>query len=139
MTPALALLSIIALVVLAGVAAFVFQRRGAKVREVATTEHVDPEDFGVSQLGKLGTVVQFSTEYCSRCPGVRRQLENLVSARSGIDLIHVDVTADAALATKYQLLQTPTVLLIAKDGRPTTRLSGAITTHDLSSALERLS
>ena len=37
------------------------------------------------ELGKKATILQFKTEYCSICPGVKRQINELIKNDKGID------------------------------------------------------
>ncbi len=127
MTPVAAGIAILLLVLVALGLGLVLRRRGPRVRTVAGDERVDPAELGAPSLGEVGTVVQFSTAYCTRCPGTQRLLTDLVRDRDGITFLHVDVTEDPRLATKYRLLQTPTVLFVDAAGRPRTRVSGTVT------------
>lgn len=136
MTPPVALAAVLALLALASVLGAFLKRRGGRVREVDSGARIDPVDFGATEFGADGSVVQFSTEYCARCPGVRRQLSELVRDRAALTFLHVDVTDDPGLARKYGLLQTPTVLLIDGSGAPRAHLSGPLSRATLTHALE---
>lgn len=127
MSPLAAGLAILALLLIALGLGLVLQRRRARVRTIADGARVDPTELGAAALGDVGTVVQFSTEYCARCPGTKRLLSELVSEQDGVTFLHVDVTHNPHLASKYHLLQTPTVLFVDAAGRPRTRVSGAVT------------
>lgn len=127
MSPLTAGIAILALLVIALGLGAALQRRRARVRTITHGDRVDPTELGAADLGEVGTVVQFSTEYCARCPGTERLLSELVSDRDGVAFLHVDVTHNSHLAKKYHLLQTPTVLFIDAAGRPRTRVSGVVT------------
>lgn len=120
-------LAIAVLVVLSTVLAVLLTRRGARVKALSGQNRVDPAEFGAVQLGAVGTVVQFSTEYCARCPGAERLLHDLVSRQDGVTFLHVDVTHNPHLVKKYRVLQTPTVLFIDDEGTQRTRVSGIVT------------
>lgn len=139
MDPLVALIWIIALLAAATVLGFLLRRRSSSVKRGNGTELIEPTDFGLEQFGPAGAVIQFSTEFCSRCPGVQRQLTELTGEQPGIQFQHLDVTNRADLANKYQLLQTPTVLTIAPDGKLQERLSGALSRQQLSEAVHELS
>lgn len=137
MSPLAGAAAILALLFVALLAGVLLRRRGARVREITEGARIDPAELGATALGSAGAVVQFSTEFCARCPGVRRTLAELVSARDSLAYIHVDVTDKPSLAKKYGLLQTPTVLLVGADGVPNARLSGTLTRKVLAEAIER--
>lgn len=135
MPPLVALAALAALLVLATALGLLLQRRGASVREEQRDARLLPSELGIDGFDAQGTVVQFSTEFCARCPSVRRTLAELVAERDSLEFVHVDVTDRPELAQKYRLLQTPTVLLLDADGAPKTRLSGQLTRALLSDAL----
>lgn len=138
MSPLVALTVIVGLLTLATVSGLLLKRRTGRVRSVTSGCAVKPEDFGLTHFGSGGSVVQFSTEYCARCPGVRRQIGELLQNRSTVTFAHVDVTHQPELAKKYDLMQTPTVLIIEAGGRQRTRLSGPLTRSTLETALTQL-
>ena len=138
MTPQSAFAVILGVVLLALTAALLLRRRGARVRDVSAQERIDPAVLGVHRLGGAGTIVQFSTEYCARCPGTERLISELVRDETDVSFVHVDVTRDPALVTKFNLLQTPTVLFIDATGRPRTRLSGVLSRTILTQELATL-
>ena len=114
--------ALLAATVLAGL---LLRRRDGRAVPVHGDRHVDPADL-MRPLGARATVVQFSTEFCSRCPGVRRLLSQRVDAAAGVDFVHVDLTHDPELAARFGVLQTPTILFIDAAGRPSARLSGQL-------------
>ena len=136
MTPLTAFAAILALLLVALVIGTLLRRRGPRVRAITDGGLVDLADFGGAGRGAAGAVVQFSTEYCTRCPSVRRTLAALVEDRRSLDFVHVDVTDRPDLARKYRLLQTPTVLLVDAGGTPRARLSGPLSRAALSDALD---
>lgn len=83
------------------------------------------------QLGTEATLLQFSTEFCSRCPGTRRLLSSLTQAssdypeRQAVAHIDVDLTNRPDLARRFNILQTPTTLILDRDGVVTMRIGGA--------------
>lgn len=137
-------LIVLAALILVATGLGVLAKRGAeRTRRVADAAAVDHASLGIAELGERATVVQFSTELCSRCPGVQRTITSLVEGQPGVEFVHVDVTHRPDLADAFKLLQTPTVLLLDESGRAQTRLSGAISrqtlTHELASLTGGLS
>ncbi|WP_400993374.1 thioredoxin family protein [Agromyces sp. GXQ0307] len=86
----------------------------------------DAERLGLDDdaLGTGATLVQFSTEFCSRCPGTARALAELASEYDGVRHVDVDLTHRRDLAHAFSVTQTPTVLLLGADGRATARAAG---------------
>ncbi|MBO1901367.1 thioredoxin family protein [Leucobacter weissii] len=139
MTPIAALGLVLALLAVAAVVGWLLARRGPRVRALDAGdggEGIDPHEFGAEEFGLTGTVVQFSTVYCTRCPATRRTISQLVEHRPGVDFVHVDVTDQPDLASKYRLTQTPTVLILDGAGVARTRLSGTIDRATLTRELD---
>lgn len=85
------------------------------------------------------TLVQFSTEYCSRCPGVARTLAVLADDHDAdVRHVEIDLTHDAALADRFHVRQTPTVLVIDATGRTAGRIAGVPRVDELRSLIDDL-
>ncbi|MBK0422536.1 thioredoxin family protein [Leucobacter sp. CSA2] len=139
MDPLAGAAGVAALVSLATLIGLVLRRRSSRVkRGDGSGQALDPADFGLDRFGPAGAVVQFSTEFCSRCPGVQRHLSALSGQHASLQFLHLDVTRKPEVATKYRLLQTPTVLTIGSDGILRSRLSGALTREQLAAAVNEL-
>jgi thiol-disulfide isomerase/thioredoxin len=80
--------------------------------------------FAVKELGKSATLLQFSTEYCGQCPGVRRSLSQIEYRTGGVLHAEVDLTDRLDLAAKFNISQTPTVFILNPKGEVTFRVSG---------------
>jgi thiol-disulfide isomerase/thioredoxin len=93
---------------------------------------------GLDRLAPTGTLVQFSTEFCSSCPGTRRLLTRVAEDREGIGYVDVDLTRDPDLARRLRILQTPTVFVLDRRGRVTTRFGGSPRPGDLRAVLDEL-
>lgn len=138
----LALVATLALAAIALTAGLVVRARSGRARAVSG-ERVDAEALGIHPLtgpafGDGATLVQFSTEFCARCPGVHRALDALAAEREGVRVIEVDLTHRADLARRHGVLQTPTVLVVDAAGAVTSRLSGAVRPTDVAAALDAL-
>ena len=138
MTPTDALIGLAALVVAAAVIGVVLRTRKARVREIAAADSLSPADLGATAWGESGTVVQFSTVHCARCPGAGRLIRDLLEQRPRVEFVEVDLTDDPDLARTFRVVQTPTVLLLDSAGRPRTRLSGTLTRATITEALDAL-
>ncbi len=87
-------------------------------------EVVQPERLGADSLGEAATILQFSTERCARCPGVHRTLSQVADERDGVRHLDVDLTHRPDIARHFRVLQTPTTLILDRDGAIQTRFGG---------------
>lgn len=83
---------------------------------------LDFNKFG--SLGSLGTLIQFSTEYCAICPASKRILNEISSTNPAINFIEIDAEENFELAKKLSVLATPTVLILDDAGDEIARFSG---------------
>ncbi len=134
----LALLAVGTLVALTTIVGVVFRRRQGRARTVDSVEVVDPRLLGADRLGTEATLVQFSTEMCSRCPGVHRLLSQVAGAREGVEHLDVDLTHRPDLAQHFRVLQTPTTLVLDRRGAIRTRFGGPPERAAVEDALNRL-
>lgn len=93
-------------------------------RHLDPSEVVEPERLGAESLGERATLLQFSTELCGRCPGVHRTLEAIAGAREGVLHLDIDLTHRPDIAKHFHVLQTPTTLILDRDGVIQTRFGG---------------
>lgn len=105
------------------VAGLLLRRRDGRAVVVHGDRHVDPADL-MRPLGSQATLVQFSTEFCARCPQVRRMLGSVADERAGVVLAEVDLTSRSDLAARYKVLSTPTTLVVDPEGRIRSRFTG---------------
>lgn len=120
----IALVVIAALVAVSVVAGVVFRRTQGRARTVDSAEIVDPRRLGADALGEEATLLQFSTEMCSRCPGVHRMLSEVADGREGVRHLDVDLTHRPDIAQHFRVLQTPTTLVLDRHGAIRTRFGG---------------
>lgn len=120
----LALLAIAALVVVATAVGLLARARQGRARAVDSAEVVDPRRLGADALGEEATLLQFSTEMCSRCPQVHRMLSEVADARDGVRHLDVDLTHRPDIAQHFRVLQTPTTLVLDRRGIVRTRFGG---------------
>lgn len=135
-------LLLLALGTVAGVAYRLLRGRG---RELIRPEKIDlnrlpTEKNGVptKQLGKHATLIQFSTEYCGQCPGVRRQLSQLEYRMGGISFLEVDITGRMDIAAHFGISQTPTVLVLNANSELVYRVGGVPNMKLLNEELTKL-
>src|SRR5690606_39233249 len=128
----LALVVLVAAVILAGV---IWRVRDGRRRD-GSSAAVDLSDLGVAP-GRV-SLVQFSTETCTRCPQVRRMLQGVAAEHGGVDHVDVDLTHRPDLARRHRVLSTPTTFLIGPDDSLIARCNGAPRRADIESALADL-
>ncbi|WP_217183640.1 thioredoxin family protein [Streptomyces sp. AC495_CC817] len=133
MSPASALLIAGALVALAVVAGIVLRvldgrrRRGGHL--LFDAAHAS------APLGDRATLVQFSTEFCARCPQVRRMLGAVAAEHEGLAHVEVDLTHSPELSARYRVLQTPTTFVVDGSGAVRARFHGVPHRHALADAI----
>lgn len=125
------------LAVTIGVGGFVRWRQN-KPRNVDPGEVVDPQRFGADALGEQATLLQFSTEMCSRCPGVHRTLGQVAGGRDGVLHLDIDLTHRPDIAKHFHVLQTPTTLILDRNGVVQTRFGGTPSRHAVELELARV-
>lgn len=101
-------------------------------------EVVDPRRFGAPGRGELATLLQFSTEMCSRCPGVHRTLGAIAQEQPGVVHLDVDLTHRPDIAQHFNILQTPTTFILDRDGIIQTRFGGTPSRHVVELELARV-
>ncbi|MFB9642582.1 TlpA family protein disulfide reductase [Agromyces lapidis] len=115
-----------ALVAVATVAGLVW--RAAQGRAVrGSGARVRPDELGAAAdgFGEQATLVQFSTEFCGRCPAAARLLGAIAADEPGTRHVEIDLTHRADLAARFGISQTPTTLLLDADGVVRARIGGA--------------
>ena len=117
--------------------AFLQWRQNRPQRHISH-EVVQPERLGADGLGEFATLLQFSTELCARCPGVHRTLASVADGHPGVLHLNVDLTHRPDIAKHFHVLQTPTTLILDKDGAVQTRFGGAPSREVLELELARL-
>lgn len=101
-------------------------------------EVVQPERLGADGLGERATLLQFSTDLCARCPGVHRTLAAVADSHPGVRHLDVDLTHRPDIARHFHVLQTPTTLILDRDGAIQTRFGGAPSREVVELELNRL-
>ncbi|GAB3604280.1 thioredoxin family protein [Microbacterium aureliae] len=112
-------------------------RQGRPQRHIPH-EVIEPQRLGADSLGESATLLQFSTEMCTKCPGVHRLLSSVAEGREGVRHLDIDVTHRPDIAKHFHVLQTPTTLVLDRDGVVQTRFGGAPTRDVLELELTRL-
>ncbi len=122
MHPLLVVAVILALVAVATALGFAWRSQQGRVR--VGDERIVSID-GVP-LGERATLLQFSTEVCSPCRATARVLGALADRTRAVEHVDLDVTHRPELAARYRVLQTPTTLILDRDGAVKARIGGAV-------------
>jgi thiol-disulfide isomerase/thioredoxin len=149
MDPLAGLVALVALPVLATVAGLAWRARQGRVRRSArpvagaadaagTASTVTALGLDPAALGDRVTLVQFSTEFCSRCPATARELTAIAGDYEGVRHVEIDLTRDAALADRFHVTQTPTTLVLDARGEQTARIGGAPRTREVRQLLDSI-
>lgn len=141
----ISLIAPIALVALASVAGIAYKLLSGRGHKVKSKDVIDLVKLGatnnshpMTQLGKKATLVQFTTEYCGQCPGVRRTLSQLAYRTGGLEFCEVDITNRLDVAARFSISQTPTVFLLDAQGKLVFRVGGVPKMKQLNEELVKL-
>ncbi|HEY7796155.1 MAG TPA: thioredoxin family protein [Microbacteriaceae bacterium] len=116
------LYSALGLIAITLVIGFGYKYKGIEALGVVPSRVELEKIIGVEASASGAEVLLFTTEMCSKCPQVRKNLQT-----KNVNFAEIDVTDRLDLASKLQIKQTPTVLVIGQNGEIKTRLSGSIT------------
>ena len=75
-------------------------------------------------LGERATLLQFSSAFCAPCRATRRILAEVAGMIEGVAHVEIDAESRLDLVRELNMLRTPTVLVLAGDGRIIRRASG---------------
>ncbi|MGW0876234.1 thioredoxin family protein [Streptomyces sp. NPDC002740] len=87
------------------------------------------------ELGERATLVQFSSAFCAPCRATRRVLGEVAGVVPGVTHIEIDAEAHLDLVREFDILKTPTVLVLDADGRIVRRATGQPRKADVLAAL----
>ena len=93
--------------------------------------------FGI--LGQRATLIQFSTQFCSTCPGSKKILNQIASDDLTIGFIEIDAEQNIELAKKLSILSTPTILITDHAGEELARITGKPSKKVIESYLDSIS
>ena len=129
------LLGLIALVAVLGL---IWKAKTGTAKVVASGERVDLVELGIAKNGKPVTTLdtrvtflQFSTDFCTYCGPTAKMLQTLERSDPNVTHLEVNVTERLDLVKKYNILQTPTTLVLDKDANILSRIGGPPKAHTL--------
>jgi len=83
------------------------------------------------------TVIDFWAAWCGPCRAMALQFEKAAELRPQYRFAKVDVDAEPALASRFQIRSIPT-LIVLRDGEPVAAQAGVIPANALVEALDRI-
>ena len=128
------LIVVAALVALATALGFGHRALNGRARQLAKAVDL-PADV---VLGRHATLLQFSTEVCSPCRATHTVLDAVASDRDGISHVDLDLTHRPDLASQFNILQTPTTLILDASGTVRARIGGAPQRATVVAELDRI-
>ena len=138
MTPEVRLLVVAGIFAVALLIGVLWKFSSGRARLIRDGKQVDLAELGVvkngkpvTEFGSRITFLQFSSEVCSQCVQTARILGELETQSEDVLHIEVDITNRLDLASKYQVLQTPTTLILDRRGVVKSRIGGAPKTSTL--------
>lgn len=136
---------VIGLAIVAAIAGLIWRNRTGKSKSVRDGGIVNLKELAalkdgnlVSKYGRKTTFIQFSSEYCTQCTQTARLLSELEKADDGILHVEIDITNRLELAKKFNVLQTPTTLVLDSKGRIKSRIGGAPKVSVIQQELEEI-
>ena len=124
---------IIGLLALSVAAGLIWRARTGRAKQVTKGEIINLAEIGavkngqpVTKFGQKVTFLQFSSEFCTACRQTAKLYSELEKVHPEILHIEVDITNRVDLANKFNILQTPTTLVLDSRGRVTSRIGGAV-------------
>jgi hypothetical protein len=136
MSPLTALLFVAGLVVVAAAGGVVATRRPGRARRVAAGS-LDIGGLGIPR-GEGATLVLFSTEFCARCPSVKRMLRSVADGWDDLAFAEVDLTHRREVASGLHILQTPTTFILDATGQVRARFGGVVAREALVAELDQI-
>ena len=111
----------------------VFRKLNSKVSQTEFNKLLE-----VEELGTVGTLVQFSTAFCSSCRSNKLMLNELVKKYPGMKFKELDAESNLTAINKLNVTATPTVFLLNKTGKSVGKFSGPIKKDQAKLAVESL-
>jgi thiol-disulfide isomerase/thioredoxin len=88
------------------------------------------------ELGSQATLLQLSSEVCAPCRATAKVLGGIREA--GVRHVEVDIADRPDLASQFNILQTPTTLILDATGAVRARIGGAVRRDTVIAELERV-
>ena len=104
---------------------------------VPAAHRLTAQDLGVA-LGQRATLVQFSSAFCQPCRATRVVLGDVADMVEGVTHVEIDAESHLDLVRRFDVMRTPTVLVLDAAGRVRKRATGAPRKADVIAALGQI-
>jgi thiol-disulfide isomerase/thioredoxin len=131
------LLILSAVLAVAALAWWWWSGRQGIVHRVSDAPRMSSDTLG-SPRGYHATFVQFSTPMCAKCPPTAALLSQIASESPRVAHVEIDASERLDLAREFDVMRTPTILMLDGDGTVVARMSGAPNEHQARAALEQV-
>ena len=98
---------------------------------------VSESELGV-KLGKLGTVVVFTTTFCSECRTTKAIVKDVVKDYKEVTYVEVDAESNLDLVRRVDIRSTPTTIFLDSKGFEIARAKGAPKRDQLIKAIKAI-
>ncbi len=135
MSPVAVVAILLGLVVLATALGLIWQARNGRISTPSGRRSQDAVNLPEVARGEKATLLQFSTEVCAPCVPTRRVLGQIADSTDGVSHVDLDLTHRPDIAAQFNVLQTPTTLILDRAGIIRARIGGAPRQADVRAAL----
>ena len=139
------ILALAGLVLLASIVGVLLVAKSGVARRVKNGEQIQLSNLvatkngkPVVKLGEKVTLLQFSSDFCSSCKQTSVLLANIEKANEGLLHIDLDIADRLDLAKTFNILTTPTTLILNSKGSVVSRIVGAPKLATIEAEIERL-
>ena len=98
---------------------------------------ISESELGV-KLGKLGTVVVFTTTFCSECRTAKAIVKDIVKDFKDIAYVEIDAESNLDLVRRVDIRSTPTTMFLDSEGFEIARAKGAPKRDQLIKAIKAM-
>ena len=126
---------LLGLVALATALGLLWQSRNGRISAPGRRARRDAVNLPEVARGERATLLQFSTEVCAPCGPTRRVLGQIADSTDGVSHVDLDLTHRPDIAAQFNVLQTPTTLILDRAGIIRARIGGAPRQADVRAAL----
>ncbi|MCU1470510.1 MAG: thioredoxin [Glaciihabitans sp.] len=138
MNPVLVAAILLALIAFTTALGLVWRARTGRVRHIDAGTRQQTVNLPEVPIAGRATLLQFSTEVCAPCIPTRRVLGQIADTTDGVSHIDLDLTHRPDLAAQFNVLQTPTTLILDRAGVIRARIGGAPRPADVRAALHNI-
>jgi thiol-disulfide isomerase/thioredoxin len=129
MTPPLIALVLVGLVAFATAIGLLWRWQDGRGRSTDGRDILNAADLG-APLGFDATLVQFSSKICAPCRATHAVLDSVADG-TGVRHVDLDIVAHEPLTRRFNILQTPTTLILDGQGVVRARIGGAVRYADV--------